>query len=159
MAAFDTAKIDAILAKNEYAEANLLAILQDIQAAEGYLPRPALEHVAKSLGISIARIYSMATFYKAFSLKPRGKHICTVCMGTACHVRGAGRILDKIEENLKIKAGETTKDLLFTVERVNCVGACAMGPVVIVDGETIGNATANKINKVISDLKADSKKS
>lgn len=158
MAAYDTSKIDAIIEKNGNSETNLLAILQDIQAVERYLPRPALDCVAKKLGISIARIYSMATFYKAFSLKPRGKHTCTVCMGTACHVRGAGNILGKVEDQLNIKAGETTKDLSFTVERVNCVGACAMGPVVIVDGEYYGNATSKQINKVIADLKSDSKK-
>ncbi len=141
--------VDNIIDQYGAEERHLLAVLQDIQSEYNYLPRPALEQVSKRLDISMSRISYMATFFASFSLEERGKHICTVCMGTACHVRGAPQLVESFERVLGIKAGETTKDKQFTVETVNCVGACALGPLVIVDGEYHGNQTAIKIERLI----------
>ncbi len=127
----------------------LIGILQDIQAEHNYLPFNTLMEVSETLKIPFSRIYSLATFFKAFSLKPRGKHIITVCMGTACHVRKAPRIVDEIGRFLGINAGETTPDRMFTLETVNCLGTCALGPVAVIDGKYHGNLTAKKINSLL----------
>jgi len=149
----EDAKLNAILERHGRDPANLLAILQDIQKEENYLPREELEKVSKELSVPITRIFGLATFFKAFSLKPRGKHICTVCMGTACHVRGAPRLVEQVEREFSVKAGETTPDRKLTLETVNCVGACALGPLVILDGEYHGNMNAAKLEKVITEVK------
>jgi NADH-quinone oxidoreductase subunit E len=151
----DTAKVEAIISKHNGDATALLAIMQDVQAEENYLPREAVEHIAKKLEIPISRIYSMATFFESFHLEPRGKHICTVCMGTACHVRGAQRLVEQLERDLKIKSGGTSEDGLFTLEEVNCVGACALGPLVIVDGKYHGNTTSAKISKVVTGIQKE----
>ncbi|NMC71535.1 MAG: NAD(P)H-dependent oxidoreductase subunit E [Myxococcales bacterium] len=148
----DLAKVDRIVDKYQGSPAALLPILQDIQAQENWLPREALQRVADKLQVPLTRVYGMATFFRAFSLKPRGKHICTVCMGTACHVRGAPKLVEKIERDMKIRAGETTPDLEFTLETVNCVGACALGPLVILDGTYHGNITSAKLDKVLKGI-------
>jgi NADH-quinone oxidoreductase subunit E len=147
-------KLDSILEKNHRSQANLLGILQDVQAVENYLPKETLKKVAKSLDISVARVYSLATFFRAFSLKPRGKHICTVCLGTACHVRGAPKLVEKLERDLGIKAGETTEDMKVTLETVNCVGACALGPLVILDGEYHGNIHSADLDNIMKGLRS-----
>ncbi|NMB73542.1 MAG: NAD(P)H-dependent oxidoreductase subunit E [Myxococcales bacterium] len=149
----EDAKFKAILERHGRDPANLLAMLQDIQKEENYLPREDLVRLAKELAVPITRIYGLATFFKAFSLKPRGKHICTVCMGTACHVRGAPRLVEQVEREFSLKAGETTPDRKLTLETVNCVGACALGPLVILDGEYHGNMNAAKLDKVITEVK------
>jgi len=149
----DLTKVDTIIDKYDGDATSLLAIMQDVQDQENYLPREAVNHIAQKLDIPVARIYAMATFFESFHLEPRGKHICTVCMGTACHVRGAQRLVEQLERDLDIKSGETTKDLQFTVEEVNCVGACALGPLVIIDGEYHGNVTSNQLTKVVKKLK------
>lgn len=141
--------VDKIIDQYGAEERHLLAVLQDIQGQFNYLPRPALDQVSKRMGVSMSRISYMATFFSAFSLKERGKHICTVCMGTACHVRGATQLVETFERVLDVKAGETTKDKMFTVETVNCVGACALGPLVIVDGEYHGSQTAPQIERLV----------
>jgi len=146
-------KVDAIIDNYNGDAASLLAIMQDVQDEENYLPREAVNHIAKKLDVPVAKIYSMATFFESFHLEPRGKHICTVCVGTACHVRGAKRLVEQLERDLKVKSGGTTEDLMFTVEEVNCVGACALGPLVIVDGEYHGNVTSNQLTKVVKKLK------
>jgi len=145
--------LDAILERYDRNPAQLIPILQDVQTEENYLPREALEQIAEKLGIPLVRIYAVATFYKAFSLKPRGKHIIQVCMGTACHVRGGARILDRMVRDLGVGPGETTKDLGFTLETVNCLGACALGPIVVVDGEYHGQMNPPKWDKIYKTLK------
>jgi NADH-quinone oxidoreductase subunit E len=142
-------KLDRILHTHHFATSSIIQILQDIQAEFNYLPKEALEYISLKLRIPLAKIYSIATFYAAFSLTPRGKHLCTVCMGTACHVRGAPNVLSRIEERLGITSGETRKDNLFTLETVNCLGACALAPIVVIDGEYHGQTTVNKVDKLI----------
>jgi len=149
----DDKTLDAILDKHQRDPACLLAILQDIQKQENYLPKEDMKQVAKKVGVSLSRVYALATFFKSFSLKPRGKHICTVCLGTACHVRGAPKLVEQVEREFTLKAGATTPDMKLTLETVNCVGACALGPLVILDGEYHGNMTATKLDKVIDGLK------
>ena len=144
-------QVESILDSHQRDKGMLVAILQDIQAEHHYLPREALEEVGQGLGVPLSRVYSVATFFKALSLEPRGRHLINVCLGTACHVRGAVRVLEAIERELAISSGNTTKDLRFTLETVNCVGACALGPVVIVDGEYHGQMKAEKVKGVIAD--------
>lgn len=128
-------KIDTILKKYEDQVGVLTQVLQDINSEFNYLPENALRYISDQLDIPLSQIYHVATFYTSFSLIPRGEHLIRVCQGTACHVRGSARVLNEIERILKIKSGETTPDLKFTLETVNCLGACALGPVVVIDGE------------------------
>lgn len=143
------AEIDTIVERYEARESAILAILQDIQAKEKYLPKEVLEHVGQRLNIPVNKIYRIATFYRAFSLTPRGRHEICVCLGTACHVRGAHRIVDQIGIQLGIRPGETTKDRNFTLETVNCLGVCASGPILAVDGEYFGNMSPIKVEGVL----------
>lgn len=130
----------------------LIMVLQDVQRHYRYLPKKALILVAKRMDLPIAQIYSVATFYRAFSLKPKGKnHIC-VCTGTACHVRQAEVIVNRLETVLGIRAGETTKDQEFSLETVNCLGACALGPLVTANEIYHGNMTATKVERMLNDL-------
>ena len=129
----------------------LIAILEDVQATYNYLPREALKIVSKRTGTSMVDIYGVATFYKVFSLEPRGRHLCTVCMGTACHVRGAPRVLEEFERQLGVKAGGTTADREFSLTTVNCVGACALGPVAVVDGVYHRNSTSKSVKPIIEE--------
>jgi len=130
----------------------LIMVLQDIQKHYRYLPKEALKLVALKMRLPIAQIYGVATFYRAFSLKPKGKnHIC-VCTGTACHVRQADVIVNKLETKLGIRAGETSKDLDFSLETVNCLGACALGPLVTANDVYFGNMTATKVDRMIDKL-------
>jgi len=144
----DDLKLKAIVDRHDRDPANLLAILMDIQKEDRYLPKETLKKLTSEIGVPLSRIYSLATFFSSFSLKPRGKHICTVCLGTACHVRGAPRLVEKLERDFAIKAGETTPDLSVTLETVNCVGACALGPLVIVDGEYHGNIASADLDRI-----------
>jgi NADH-quinone oxidoreductase subunit E len=148
-------KVDTIIEKYAADPSSLLAIMQDVQDVAHYLPREVVDHVAKRLSIPMARVYAMATFFGSFHLEPRGKHICTVCMGTACHVRGAARLVEQLERDLSIKSGGTTKDMMFTVEEVNCVGACALGPLVILDGGYHGGMTSGALTKIVEKLKSE----
>ncbi|MBU0717456.1 MAG: NAD(P)H-dependent oxidoreductase subunit E [Planctomycetes bacterium] len=138
-----------ILDKHEGDRGGLISILEEIQAKYSYLPAEALKAVAEATGQSLVDIYGVATFYKSFSLKPRGKHVCTVCMGTACHVRGAPRVAQEFKNQLGINAGETTTDREFTLETVNCLGACAAGPIVVVDGHYFSNVRSKRVRPVI----------
>ncbi len=143
-------KTEAILAKHQNAEGLLVSILQDIQGEYNHLPRAALLVVSRGLDVPLTQVYGVATFFKAFSLQPRGRHLIQVCLGTACHVRGASRVLDTIERELGITTGRTTEDLRFSLERVNCVGACALGPIVVVDGEYAGEMTTEKVSPLLN---------
>src|SRR4030042_195863 len=143
-------KVTAIVNKYDGDRGQLVSILQDIQTEYYYLPEEALIQVSESMGIPASRVYDVATFFKAFSLEPRGKHLINVCLGTACHVRGAVRVLEKIERSLATKRGGTTKDRKFTLETVNCMGACALGPVVKVDGEYFGQMSSDKVDNLLN---------
>ena len=142
-------QVRQILAKYQHDKSMLVSVLQDVQAEYKYLPGEALEEVCQGLNIPMSRIYSVATFFKAFSLTPRGRHLINVCMGTACHVRGGVKVLEKIERELGIKSGETTADLRFSLETVNCVGACALGPMVLVDEDYHGEMNTEKVEPVL----------
>ncbi|RLC91870.1 MAG: NADH-quinone oxidoreductase subunit NuoE [Chloroflexi bacterium] len=128
----------------------LVSILQDVQAEYRYLPKEALQEVSCVMSIPVSQVYSVATFFKAFSLQPRGRHTIKVCLGTACHVRGGARVAEKMELDLGIKRGETTDDLRFTLETVNCVGCCALGPMVLVDDEYHGQMTSDKVSPLLA---------
>jgi NADH-quinone oxidoreductase subunit E len=143
-------KLGLILKKYGKDSSQLVSILQDIQSEYNYLPRDVLEKLGKKLEIPLSQVYSMATFFRAFSLKERGKHIVSVCLGTACHIRGADLILESLERQVGVGRGHTTQDLNFTLESVNCMGCCATGPVVKIDDEYFGHMTNDKVEPVIS---------
>lgn len=142
-------KTKSILDNYQRDQGMLVSILQDIQAEYNYLPKKVLVEVSQALGAPLSQVYSVATFFKAFSLEPRGRHLINVCLGTACHVRGAVRVLEAIERELEIKASKTTKDLKFTLETVNCVGACALGPIVVINGEYHGQMKTDKVKALL----------
>jgi NADH-quinone oxidoreductase subunit E len=146
-------KVSSILDKYERNEGMLVSILQDTQVALGYLAREALVEVSTGLAVPLSRVYSVATFFRAFSLKPRGRHLIDVCLGTACHVRGAVGILNSIERETGIKPGETSEDMRFSLETVNCVGACALGPIVIIDGKYEGEMKIDKVKPLLASYK------
>ncbi len=127
----------------------MLSVLNDVQAKYGYLPQDALRRIAKATGDSLTDIYAVVTFYKAFSLKPRGKHLVSVCLGTACHVRGAPKIAEEFSRQLGIELGETTADKEFSLETVNCLGACALGPTVVVDHHYFRHVTTAKVQHIL----------
>jgi NADH-quinone oxidoreductase subunit E len=149
----ETTRLDTILERHDRDPANVIAILQDIQTEVNWLPEDDLRYVCTELGIPLSKMMGLATFYRAFSLEPRGKHIVQVCLGTACHVRGAVRILGAIERDLNIQAGETNENLQWTLETVNCLGACALGPIVVVDGEYHGQMTSVKTTRLLQKVK------
>jgi NADH:ubiquinone oxidoreductase subunit E len=149
----DLSTIDTILDRHGKDQHALIPSLLDIQNEYHYLPSDALKRVSDWMDIPIMQVYQVAAFYKAFSLKPRGKHIITVCLGTACHVRGGERLIDQIGRLLDIEAGETTKDMQFTLEAVNCLGCCALGPVMVLDGKYYGSMAASKVEKVLDKVK------
>lgn len=151
----DISKIDTIIAYYNSDKELLISILQDIQAEYNYLPQKALCHVSDKLNLSLTQIYGVATFFKAFSLKPKGKHLINICLGTACHVRAANDVLNRVEQELGVKNGETTQDMQFTLETVNCLGACALGPIMVVDGEYHGNMNPAQVTNVLKKYKPD----
>jgi NADH-quinone oxidoreductase subunit E len=152
-------QIDAIIDRYEGRASSILAILQDIQAKEKYLPKETLEHVGERLRVPINKIYRIATFYRAFSLTPRGLHEIQVCLGTACHVRGGIRIADRLTTELGIHPGETTPDRKFTLETVNCLGVCASGPIMVVDGHYFGKMTSAQVRGILDQFDAEKKES
>ena len=139
-----------IVEKNKGGHGGLIAILQEIQAKYSYLPEDVLRQVAVTTGRSLVDIYGVATFYKAFSLKPRGKHLVSVCLGTACHVRGGPAIAEEVQRQLGVAPGETTVDNEFTLETVACLGACAMGPIVVIDGHYFSNVKTGEVEDILS---------
>jgi len=138
-----------IIEKYDGDKGQLVSILQDIQDESRYLPRETLDDVSQVLDVPMSQIYSVVTFFRAFSLEPRGRHTLRVCLGTACHVRGATRILDCITRELDISPGQTTDDLAYTLETVNCLGCCALGPVVMVDDKYHGQMTLEKVDPLL----------
>lgn len=143
-------KVAAIINKYNADKEQLIPILQDTQAEFHYLPKEVLTQVSDTMGIPLSRVYSVTTFFKAFSLKPRGKHLINVCLGTACHVRGTSKVLEQLERSLNTSRGETTSDFKFTLETVNCMGCCALGPVVNIDGEYFGQLSADKVDSLLA---------
>jgi len=133
-----------------------LAILQDIQRHFGYIPREAFDILAPYLDVKFSRLYSMATFYRALSLTPKGKHVIRVCDGTACHIRGAPVLLDALKRSLGISAGETTKDGMFTIDTVNCLGACAIAPVMVVDERYYPRVKPDEVEKILNTIREES---
>jgi len=149
----ETATLETILERHGRNPANIIAILQDIQSAANWLPEEDLRRVCQELEIPLSKMMALATFYKAFSLKPRGKHIVQVCLGTACHVRGGERIEGAVERELGVAAGETDADLQWTLETVGCLGACALGPILVVDGEYHGQMTSARATRLLQKVK------
>jgi len=150
--ALDLTKLDEIIGEVGRERGALIPILQRAQKAYGYLPKEVLREISDRLSISLSRVFGVATFYSQFHLTPRGRHIIQQCDGTACHVRGASRIISTVERELGIKAGETTPDLKLTYEVVYCLGCCAIGPAAMVDGQVMGNLTPDKMIRVIEEL-------
>ena len=147
-----TKKVDNILKNRNKTPNELVEVLQDLQEAHKYLPEEELRIISKELKVPLIEVFRVANFYRAFTLKPQGKHLLTVCMGTACHVRGAPKLSDEVLGQLNVKPGETTEDGQFTVEIVNCLGACALGPVVILDGKYYDHMTPAKLRDLIQKL-------
>jgi NADH-quinone oxidoreductase subunit E len=143
-------RIDRIIDKYECETGVLIQLLLEIQRELNWIPPEAIIRINKRLKIPVSEIYRVASFYTALSLKPRGRHLVRVCSGTACYVRGGPRILDSVERTLKIKAGETTEDSKFTLETVNCLGCCALGPVVEIDGQYHGKLSPSTAEKLLS---------
>jgi len=142
-------RIDRIIDKHRAEAASLIQILLDIQGENHWLPGEALERVSERLKVPISGIRHIATFYKAFSLVPKGRHEVHICMGTACHVRGAKRILDTVQDLTGIRSGETDPDLKFSLETVNCIGCCALGPVMEIDGTIHGKLSTADTEDVL----------
>ena len=151
----DLKKVDEIIDKYSAEKNWLIAIFQDIQQEYRYLPKEAIGRVATRLKIPLTQAYMVATFYKTFSLVPRGEHEIHVCLGTACHLRGGQRLVENFERTLDVKAGGTTKDMKFTLETVNCLGACALAPLVRVDQKNYGKFTADRVSKIIKEYRTD----
>jgi NADH-quinone oxidoreductase subunit E len=141
--------LDGTIKKNNHKLGGLISALEEIQSKYSYLPKKVLQEVAKKTGRSLVNVYGVASFYKSFSLKPRGKHLISVCLGTACHVRNANNISREVQLQLGINAGETTSDKEFTLETVNCLGACALGPVVVVDGHYFPQVKVSIVSEIL----------
>lgn len=143
-----------IVDRHAGARGGLIAILQDVQARFGYLPADALKAVAEATGRSLVDIYGVATFYRSFSLQPRGRHACSVCLGTACHVRGGPAVAEEFTRQLGVEPGGTTADREFTLETVNCLGACALGPIVVADGHYFSNVAPAAVQDIVDEVRA-----
>jgi NADH:ubiquinone oxidoreductase subunit E len=146
----ENTKLDEIITANGGTRKAIIPILQEIQSQFNYLPEKELRYVSEKMDIPLIDLYSIASFYSSFSLIPRGKHLVQVCLGTACHVRGAHRVLDETKKKLTIEPDETTEDQEFTLKTVNCLGACALGPIVVVDEDYHGNTRAQKVNAILA---------
>jgi len=142
-------RIDEIVASYQARSTALIMVLQEVQQEYSYLPPEALQRISERMDLAMSQIYGVATFYKAFSLEPRGKHLVSVCTGTACHVRNSQSILERLERDLHVERGHTSTDREVTLETVNCVGACALGPVVLIDGKHYGHLTVGAVEKLV----------
>lgn len=148
-------KIDQIIEKFKNEKGTIIGLMQDIHGEYRYLPEEVLLKVSAELDIPMAKLYTLATFYKSFRLEPVGKHHVRVCIGTACHVNGATKIVETLERELGVKSGQTTEDNQFTLETVNCLGACALGPLMLVDGEYHGKIDQGKLKKLLNKYRKD----
>ena len=149
MATIELDKVDQILDKYEGRRGVLIQVLLDIQSEFNWTPPQAMQRISRRFNIPLSQIYRVATFYKAMNLTPRGRHLVRVCLGTACHVRGGPKVMDRAREFLGIEAGKTTPDMKFTLERVNCLGCCALGPVVVVDNEYYGKVAPSGVEEIV----------
>ena len=148
--AIDTSRVAAVLERYPRRDpGDLVNVLHDLQAEFRYLPEAALRQAAQHLGLPRTQVYGVATFYHGFHTEPRGEHTCTVCVGTACHVRGAPRLLEQLMRDTGLGAGGTTADLSLSIEEVGCVGACALGPLVLLDGEYHGHMTPERVSRMV----------
>jgi NADH-quinone oxidoreductase subunit E len=152
----DVKAVDRILEKYEHRRSDIIGIMQDVQTIENYLPEEVLRYISRKIELSLSRIFDIATFYKAFSLVPRGRHTIKVCCGTACHLGGAAQSLEQLNRILEIKEGETTDDRMFSLETVNCLGACALAPVIAVGNDYHDAVDAGKIEKIVSSYREES---
>ena len=143
-----------IVEEYKHDKSNLIQVLNGVQEYYGYIPKDVMIYISDEMNIPVAEIYGVVTFYSRFSLKPKGKYNICVCQGTACFVKGAERILDKVKQELGIEVGETTEDGKFSLEPTRCLGACGLAPVFTINGEVYGNATVEKVKKVLDELKA-----
>lgn len=148
-------RLEAILEKYPPQPEHLVSALQDVQAEFNYIPPAALAAVCNHMGVPVSRGWAVATFYKSFSLEPKGIHEIKVCLGTACHLKGGASLVESLERELKIERGHTTQDLSFTLETVNCVGACALAPVVVVDEEYQANTNSRQLKKYLKKVATD----
>ena len=153
----DLSQIDQVLQKYGYRHADIISIMQDVQVIENYIPEEAIRYISEKMELNLARIYDIATFYKTFSMVPKGRHTIKVCCGTACHLGGSDRTLDQINRLLKIKEGETTYDRLFSLETVNCLGTCALAPVVMVEDDYYDEVKPGRVEKILSNYRSESK--
>jgi len=142
-------KVEALIDSYKNKKEQLISLLQDVQAEYNYIPQDVLIRINQKLEIPLSQVFSVATFFKAFSLKPRGRHVITVCLGTACHVRGGQRLVDKMVRDYHLQPGETSDDERFTLETANCLGCCALGPVMVVDGKYESQVTPDKLDKIL----------
>ena len=149
------ALIEEIVSRYQDDVGMLISMMQDLQAERGYLAADDLRRLAKRLGVPLSRVYAVATFYASFRLAPKGQHEVTLCMGTVCHLKGAGDICEMICKEFEVEAGGTTPDRLFTLQAVNCVGACALAPVMVVDGKYYDGVTPNSAREVLQGLSMD----
>lgn len=149
----DAYTINSILSKFPEAKGNLIGILHEVQNHFRYLPEEELRYVSKKTRVPITQIYSIVNFYNRFSLKPKGENVICVCLGTACHVKGAERVMDEIKDELSVVAGETTDDMKFSLEKVRCIGACSLAPAIVVNEETYGQVTPKQVHRILSQYK------
>lgn len=141
---------DQILARTKHQPSDLIGILQDVQREFGYIPRASLERISDDLKVPLSRVYTVATFYKAFKLQPTGKHIIKVCLGTACHIKGGPQLMQALESELRVKPEEVTEDGLFSYEGVRCVGCCGLAPVIMVDEDFHGKLRPGDIKRILT---------
>ena len=146
-------RVDQIIEKHDGEASSLIQVLLDVQSENNWLPKEALDRISERLAVPLSLVQHITTFYKAFSLVPKGRHQVHVCLGTACHVRGAPRVLDTVQDLTGIKPGETDIELEFSLETVNCLGCCALGPVIEIDGKTHGNVTTAQTEDVLKSYK------
>ena len=146
-------KLKAVIEESRSTPGCLMHILQEAQGIYGYLPMPVQKTIAEGLGISLSEVYGVVTFYSQFSLNPKGKHRISVCLGTACYVKGSDKILEEIEKQLGIKCGECTADGLFSIDSCRCVGACGLAPVMMIGEEVYGKLTPDKVKGILDEYR------